>query len=139
MKRSPALVPLARDHHEALVLARRACKADADDAAFGALREEVLRCWRDRIAPHFAIEERVLFPALAAAGAATAVERALDQHTSLRALIDGLPEGEATALAAWGTAMTEHVRYEDRELFPLAERVLDLDALAPALLAPPSS
>lgn len=135
MKRAPALVPLARDHHEALVLARRACKADGGgEAALGALRKEVLQCWRDRIAPHFGVEERVLFPALAAAGGQTTVEQALRQHAQLRALVDGLHDGDATALAAWGTAMTEHVRFEDRELFPLAERLLDLDALAPALL-----
>lgn len=135
MKRAPALVPLARDHHEALVLARRACKAGVDDPVFGELREEVLQRWRDRIAPHFEVEERVLFPALAAAGGQTTVAQALHQHAQLRALLDGLLEGDATALAAWGAAMTEHVRFEDRELFPLAERLLDLGALAPALLA----
>jgi len=130
MKRDAALVPLARDHHEALVLARRACKAGAglDD-----LREEVLQCWRDRIAPHFGIEERVLFPALAAAGGQVAVEKALQQHARLRAAVDEVHAGDATALAVWGAAMTEHVRFEDRELFPLAERLLDLGALASAL------
>ena len=130
MKRAPALIPLARDHHEALVLARRTCKAVT---ALDDLRDEVLQCWRDRIAPHFGIEERVLFPALAAAGGRATVDQALHQHAQLRALVDALHEGGAATLAAWGTAMTEHVRFEDRELFPLAERLLDLGALAPAM------
>jgi len=76
----------------------------------------------------------VLFPALAAAGGQIAVEQALRQHAKLRASIDVLHDDDATALAAWGAAMTEHVRFEDRELFPLAERLLDVGALAPALL-----
>jgi hypothetical protein len=31
--------------------------------------------------------------------------------------------------------MREHVRYEEREVFPLAERVLDLERLAADLMA----
>lgn len=136
MKRDAALIPLARDHHEALVLARRASKAGAEADA---LREEVLECWRARIVPHFEIEERVLFPALAAAGERAVVDKALEQHARLRAAFDALEAGAEAALAAWGDAMNEHVRFEDRELFPLAERVLDLGALASALQTQHSS
>lgn len=136
MKRAPALVPLARDHHDALVLARRAARAGKADTPVDELRREVLTRWQAEIEPHFAVEEAVLLPALAAAGALAEADETRRQHAQLRALTAALPAGDAAALAAWGTALLAHVRFEDRELFPLAERLLDLDALAPALHRP---
>lgn len=54
MKRAPELAPLSREHHEALVLARRACEPGRADPAL--LREQVLRRWGEQFEPHFAAE-----------------------------------------------------------------------------------
>jgi hypothetical protein len=67
MKRHPALVPLSRDHHHALVIARRlrqATEQTADDAA-----RAFLAHWHDEERHHFRLEEEVLLPAYAARGA----------------------------------------------------------------------
>ena len=129
MKRAAELAPLSREHHEALVLARRAANADLGCAEAAAQREHLLQRWRVQFEPHFAAEERHLLPALVAAGEADAAARAAAEHEGLRRLVERLRQGELQALPAWGAAMQAHVRFEERELFPLAERVLDLAAL----------
>lgn len=131
MKRSAELTPLSREHHEALVLARRACEPERAEPA--TVREQVLRAWGDRFEPHFAAEEQVLLPALAAAGAGTHASAAFDDHARLRVLVRRLRDGEPGALQAWGAAMRDHVKWEERLLFPLAEQLLDLPRMAEGL------
>ena len=133
MKRSSPLVGLSREHHEALVLARRAAEAPPCSEAAAGQREHLLRRWHEQFAPHFAIEEEVLLPALVAAGEAGPAAEALAQHTELRRLVERLRGGNLGALPAWGEAMLAHVRFEERALFPLAERTLDLTSLADSM------
>ena len=135
MKRAAALLPLSREHHEALVLARRACEPQRADPA--ALRDHLLRRWGEQFELHFAAEERVLLPALRAAGAAADADSAQRDHQRLRALVGRIRAGELAGLPEWGEAMRVHVQWEERHLFPLAERLLDLPALAAALECPP--
>lgn len=132
MKRAAALIPLSRQHHEALVLARRACEPDRAGAEPRALRALVLERAVAHFEPHFALEEQVLLPALVAAGAAGDADEVLRQHSELRGLMERLREGDAEALALWGEAMQRHVRWEERALFPRVERLLDLRALEDA-------
>src|SRR6186713_764232 len=118
MKRSSPLLALSREHHEALVLGRRAGNTDPGSAAARDQREHLLRRWDEQLAPHFATEEEELLPALAAAGEAGAAAEALAQHASLRRLLERLRDGDMAALPAWGGAMLAHVRFEERTLFP---------------------
>ncbi len=136
MKRSPELIPLSREHHEALVLARRACESQRPGGEPAALREQVLQRWAQQFEPHFAAEEQVLLPALAAAGAEAAAATAWRQHRGLHALVAVVRAGDLSALPRWGEAMREHVQFEERELFPLAQRELDLAPLAAGLARP---
>lgn len=127
MQRSEALKGLSREHHEALVLARRA-RATATDPhsdAARAQRHDLLERWAQQFAPHFALEEQTLFPALARAGHSEVVAEALMQHVALRELMERLRQNDALALAAWGNAMDTHVRFEERTVFPMAQAVLD--------------
>ena len=133
MPRSQALLQLSREHHEALVLARRASAADPTSAAARQQREHLLARWPVQFEPHFAREEEVLLPALALAGHSAAADEALAQHTELRHLFERLRSGDLRALPVWGDAMQVHVRFEERALFPLAERSLDLAELADSM------
>ena len=129
MKRAAPLTPLSREHHEALVLARRAATADPAGTEAAAQREHLLQRWRVQFEPHFAEEEQALLPALVAAGETEAAARAAAEHAWLRGLVERVRQGDPQALPEWGAAMQAHVRFEERELFPLAERVLDLAAV----------
>lgn len=123
MKRRPALLQLSRDHHTALVLAKRIAAAHDDDA-IDALIATVPGTFAHELEPHFQAEEGDLLPRLQAAGEAALVARTLDEHRLLRALADRIGAGDRASLAPFGLALHDHVRFEERELFITAERVL---------------
>ena len=114
MKRDPRLRALSVDHHHALVIARR---APAQDASW--LRE----VFEAQLAPHFAVEEELLLPALERAGAAALVVRTAEDHAALRALV------AAGDNAGFAERLTAHVRFEERELFPACETLLAAEVL----------
>ncbi|RMH40749.1 MAG: hemerythrin domain-containing protein [Deltaproteobacteria bacterium] len=135
MRRDPRLRALSSDHHRALVLARRA--AQAADAG-GAAAAEAWRALADTFArelePHFAVEEQVLLPALREAGHGGLVDRTLEDHVALRAYTSADME-PAAGLRGFADRLTSHVRFEERELFEVAQRALPdgaLDAVAAA-------
>lgn len=122
MKRAPALIPLSHDHHHALVAARRlrraAGGADARDeaAAFS-------RFFADESVRHFREEEERLFPLVAdSEEERPLVVRALLEHQQLHAFAARLAS-EARADARPRRALEAHVRFEERKLFPLIERL----------------
>lgn len=136
MKRDDRLRDLSDDHHAALVLARRA--RNAADAAQEATRREawddVVRGFARDLAPHFAIEEQLLLPALLSVGEGALAERTRADHDRLRALLED-PRPENLRLAEFGTQLHEHVRFEERDLFPVAQERLPDDVLDAVALA----
>ena len=130
MKRHPALAPLSREHHSALVLAKRALRAST--GGFDAINHfvaEVERVFACDLEPHFQLEERWLLPALIRVGQSKAVEQTLAEHAKLRLLASQPGINRPEILRRFGNALAEHVRFEERELFPLAESTLDEEAL----------
>jgi Hemerythrin HHE cation binding domain len=133
MKRDPALVSLSRDHHQALFVAqklRRATTQTADEA-----RTAFLAYWEGHGRAHFRLEEEVLLPAYAGYGNPhhPVVAEVLCDHVAIRRRADVLARvGAATVadLHALGGRLAQHVRLEERELFPLIE-----SAMPPAQLA----
>lgn len=123
MKRSAALLQLSREHHTALSLALRIAKA-ADDAARAPLMRRVPELFAAELDPHFQEEEARLLPQLAAAGETDLVERTLAEHVEMRAQVARIAAGEADALAVFGRLLQAHVRFEERELFVVAEQRL---------------
>ncbi len=108
------------------MLARRACANETDPHGADARAQcaHLLECW-PRFAAHFALEEQTLLPALERAGQGASAAVALRQHAELRALVGRIRQGDLLALAPWGMAMNEHVRFEERTLFPMAEAVIE--------------
>ena len=132
MKRHPALVPLSHDHHHTLVRARelRRAAADANDSELAAASARFRRVFAGEISRHFRDEEELVFPLLAA-GEGPAPEtlvRAVTQHACIRALVARLPD--RAAASDLGALLEEHVRLEERELFPLVQEVVPEERLA---------
>ena len=137
MKRHPALAPLSRDHHHALVIARRLRRADESDAEEAA--RAFLAHWEDEESLHFRLEEEVLLPAYAAHADPNhaAVVRTLIDHVLIRRDVARLRDAPAlTLLHELGTRLADHVKLEEHELFPLIERTVpepELSALGARL------
>ncbi|WP_028453732.1 hemerythrin domain-containing protein [Chitinilyticum aquatile] len=115
MKRSPALIHFSREHHPALVLAKRIQRAQADELA-GLLPSIT---FLGDLEKHFVEEETQFAPTLAALP--QLAERFDDDHAALRALMHRLQKGELAALAEFAQRLEAHVRFEERELFPALE------------------
>lgn len=132
MKRSAALRDLSDDHHTALVLslhARRAA-ASGDPDAVASAWAAIDRDFPQQLEPHFAIEERWLAPPLAAAGETALPARMSEDHEALRAFLRSGGDRSPQALGRFAARLAAHVRFEERELFPSAERWLSPAALA---------
>ncbi len=117
MERAEALRPLSRDHHVALELALRLRRAADPRGAADA--GERLAAWRaEHARRHFRIEEDLLLPLLG--DHPEHVERVRGEH--VRLLADS--PSEPAALRELGELLAAHVRFEERELFPLLEAEL---------------
>ena len=138
MKRHRALIPLSHDHHDALVAARRLLRgADAPDPLAAATT--FLGFFASSVVPHFREEEELLFPRVAdAEEARELVVQALLEHQRLHLAAAELGElvAHGRADGATGARMRElatllegHVRFEERQLFPLIETMLSEETL----------
>jgi hypothetical protein len=130
MKRHPALAPLSRDHHHALVIAQRLRRATAETATETA--EAFLSHWDAEEKLHFRLEEELLLPAYAAHGECDhpAITRMLMDHILIRrdaSRLAGTPPLEL--LHDLGTRLADHVQLEEHEVFPLIEATIPETAL----------
>lgn len=130
MKRGDGLAPLSREHHAALVLAKRLAAAQRAPALREGLAVAVTDTFARELEPHFQTEEAALLPLLMEAGEAELVARTLREHDELRELVLRVRAGDADALWPFGAKLDAHVRFEERKLFPVAEAVLPPQALA---------
>ena len=144
MKRHVALHPLSQHHHFALMQAlfiRRALKEPA--AGRKKTLERVvckfLRFWKKAGQQHFREEEEVLLPAWSRhvrLDEDPLVTRLLAEHAAIRAqiadleaaVVAGQPIEEPAAELA--RLLHDHVRFEENEVFPRAERLLNEKELA---------
>ena len=138
MKRSAALAPLSRDHHQALEAALRLRRAEDDSVAAAVARFGEF--WSAAGARHFEIEEELVLPALPADDAAwaEAVARVRAEHDLIRAQATAVLGDQADRESAreLGALLNAHVRFEERTLFPLLEQGLPstrLEALGRAI------
>lgn len=124
MKRHPALVALSHDHHHALVEARRLRRAATADEDPRDAVAAFLRFFYSITVPHFREEEETLFPLVVDLDSARPllVEALLD-HQRLHALAAVLAgHADARTMREVGERLEAHVRFEERQLFPLIER-----------------
>lgn len=129
MKRDEALRPLSREHLNALLAAKVLREGNDVEAVSGVF----LEFWEAEGQRHFRIEEEVLLPkwALHAEVDRPGVARMLEEHLAIRREALRLEAGEASLEEAqrFGQLLHDHVRFEERELFPKIEEGLDPTAL----------
>ena len=136
MKRHPALIPLSREHHGALILARLLQK---DAPVYKGLptdtqgkAEYAYKFYQEELVKHFEDEERVL-------KLVTGVESNLDlmiktiyhEHQELHELFQSIANHPdlSSHLDQIGKTLETHIRKEERELFPLMQETCNEDLM----------
>ncbi|MFN0157933.1 MAG: hemerythrin domain-containing protein [Bacteroidota bacterium] len=132
-KRHASLVPLSHDHHHGLALAlrlRQGTNALLNDGWTHDRREQakrVLDFYHTELRPHFAAEEEVVFPMMKEhmPGSQGKIETLVDQHRQIEDIIARIRIAQDDALnetlVSLGVLLEQHIRIEERELFPLYE------------------
>ena len=141
MKRHAALVPLSRDHHRGLVMARRlttgqpANPRDDWPADRGRQAARLVRFFETDLRPHFAAEEAHVFPAAARAlpDGDRRTRALVAEHETMRAMIRELADAPASRLdallTAFGELLRAHIRAEEHELFQQMQAACDPETL----------
>lgn len=132
MKRSNELRDLSSDHHRGLALARMARRSASGrgDPPTAEAWMEIVETFRVELEPHFRVEESALAPALEARGEPAMVRRLLEEHAVLRAFVSPGAGRTSADLANFGELLERHIRFEERELFEAAQRLLSAEELA---------
>ena len=151
MKRHPSLHPLSQHHHFALIQAlemRRAAEGPEEkrNAAVQRQADKFIAFWHKTGILHFREEEEVLLPAYARhtrLDQDAGIMRLLADHAEIHATVQDFEERrakklpiEVEAMARLAKLLHDHVRFEENEVFPRIERVLDdanLDAIGRGL------
>lgn len=132
-KRHPSLVSLSHDHHHGLALALRLHQGEnalLTDGWTHDRKEQARRVqyfYRDELAVHFRLEEEILFPAMLkhVASASPLIPSLIAQHRRMENLVGQLREALSSTLdpllSELGTVLEQHIRTEERELFPMFE------------------
>ncbi len=128
MKRDPRLHRLSRDHHHALVLARFIKAIDLRGGLDADVVELVKERFASEIAPHFDVEE-MLLSALEGRGVDALVERTRLEHARMTHLVEAATAAAPAPLTELAHLLTDHVRFEERELYPACEEHLPTDVL----------
>ena len=131
MKRVPQLRDLSEDHHHGLVLARKAKMAASGQKGPSApeMWAEVETVFNRELETHFNIEESLIGEVLTAVGESQLAQRLSDEHEALRRFfVPGHPR-TLDDLRRFGELLEQHIRFEERELFQVAQDKLTIDEL----------
>lgn len=129
IKRNQSLVQLSREHHFSLLFGWKIRQGIKNNTAFARMIPYAEYFWKHHLLPHFREEEEILFiPA-----SDPLIVKAKEEHAQIRQLVEsllitqGVPSGEK--LLRLADQLDKHIRFEERELFPHLEKVLQPDQL----------
>jgi iron-sulfur cluster repair protein YtfE (RIC family) len=146
MRRHDALIPLTHDHHHALAQVRKLKSAakGTDDERRIAVRH-FLEFFSSDTLTHFREEEELIFPLVVdVSEMRRTLERVMMQHLHIHALVHrlrnesdaGIPTPESLLTIA--TSLEQHIRFEEKVVFPLIESIAGDGRLEVVELSPRS-
>lgn len=128
MKRHEGIVTISREHHFGLLFCWKIRQGIRKNVAPERILPYVKYFWENHLLSHFNEEETLLFTLLQDA----LVEQALAEHKHIRQLVEEIMVQEPVQtgqLDALVTAIDDHIRFEERTLFPHFETELPEDQL----------
>lgn len=124
----PRLTSLSRQHNSVLLFCWKIRQGVNKDVAFGRIGHYIKYYWEKFLKVHFHEEESFLFKA----APGDVCNKAIDQHIAIEQSINAVTSSltdHAESFRTLADLVEQHVRYEERELFPHLEKQLGADVL----------
>ena len=136
IKRHEAIAPLSRHHHHVLVMSLKIGKLGLTPSQdeVQVLREEIKSLWETGGQAHFREEEEILLPAYARYAPINqqVIIEMLLEHVEIRSLMSAIDQEQGDVIEdirKLGIMLEQHVRKEERAIFPLIEAALPEEVL----------
>jgi hemerythrin-like domain-containing protein len=129
MKRHDSIAALSRDHHFGLLFCWKIRQGIKKQVSAERMQSYTKYFWDHHLQPHFEEEETLLFPLLQD----SLVEQALSEHRHIRQLASRsstAPSVSTEQFNELADTLDNHIRFEERTLFPYMEKTLPADKLA---------
>jgi hemerythrin-like domain-containing protein len=139
MKRHKSLLPLSHDHQHGLALALRLKYtkkplSSSPEEEISLLKNELTDKYENVLRKHFLLEEKYLAPGFEEN---ELIKQMLFEHKKLEGLYNKLVNGtekwtlrqQRDKLNLFGELLDLHIRFEERELFPMIEKSLSEEQL----------
>lgn len=120
LKRHNALKPLSREHHHGLLLSWKIKTGFSKNIAIERIKAYADWFYKTHLIPHFELEETEIFTLLNSNH--DMVQKALEDHKRIHYLFTKETDKE-TALIAIEKELNDHIRFEERLLFPEIQKV----------------
>lgn len=125
IKRNENIVKLSQDHHASLMFCWKLRQGVKYDVAVQRMTQYILYFWEHHFSFHFKEEEEFLFAPLVEDDK---IQKAIEDHQKIKKIINEINvsgiENPPGILLELADMVDEHVRYEERILFPYLERAL---------------
>jgi len=129
IKRSKELAPLSREHHDGLLFVWKIREGLKNGAPTSKMKEYSIWYWKQHIKPHFYQEEKFLLPYFPE-GNELAI-RLKSEHETIREHILNLDrDADKTTFVQLCDLVSEHIRFEERNVFPFLEELLPPEKLS---------
>lgn len=123
IKRSRELAPFSRDHHEGLLFVWKIKKGIDNKTPLEILCSYTCWFWANHFKSHFKNEESVLVKHLSADD--PMIKQMLKEHEQIKDLVISLDkEPDERSLKLLAGYISNHIRFEERQLFPYIEKML---------------
>lgn len=120
LKRHIALQPLSREHHHGLLLSWKIRAGFSKNIDSNRIRVYADWFYETHLIPHFKLEEAYVFPILGTKN--ELVKQALMDHEIIKRLFAEQGE-DAKTLSKIEEKLDEHIRFEERVLFPEIQKM----------------
>ena len=129
LKRSDELQPLSRQHHNGLLFCLLLQKGIKKQADLEVMRDVIQDFWYKDLQHHFELEELYLDPFKKRYHQLeTLLDRMLKEHYDLKNIINEISLNPTyNSIDELRQKLDGHVRFEERELFPLIEETISTE------------
>jgi iron-sulfur cluster repair protein YtfE (RIC family) len=132
MKRHPSLYTLSHNHHQGLILAQQLKKGAPQykgmPSTLDEKKEYTISFFNSELIKHFDDEEKILFPPVINRNSKVdeLVKEIISEHRRMESLINDLKKNNDVVdlLDEFGRLLENHIRKEERVLFPKIEEIL---------------